>query len=361
MPPSEANRCFGTSVERVTWEEWSVAHVRRAAVELLLCAFSTQALGGSVESAVGTYREDKLEAKVASLSASEATRFWQGEGRATSIRLGATGKQLRFIAPANLLKKQLDGEDEVGELSLSAGLDQGFGVGTTAGALFGGTKSKLSDAKFYGLRLGQWFRSETLQTTLDLRRTDLKQAPIEFTDTDGKRIRTPADLHGNNVALGATHFTTPTTILRGSVSVTDRSDRPLASAVSGEVRQFIAPVNGVVHFAMTHYENVGAVDDTQQVGSIVANNARLEWHQRLFERAILMGGYRYYLEVENPRAPDAENKQIGSDALYTSLRYRFGDGSWTDEAPEAYLFASRYNTNVPTRGHVLGFGGRWNW
>ncbi len=338
-----------------------MARVRRAAAEFLLCAFSTQALGGAVESAVGSYKEDKLDAKVASLSVSEDARFWKGEGRATSFRLGATGKELRFIEPADLLKKQLDGRDKVSELSLSAGVDQGFRVGTTAGAFFGGTKSQLADAKFYGLRLGQWFRSETLQTTLDLRRTDVKQAPIEFTDTDGKRIRTPADLHGNNVAFGATHFTTPTTILRGSVSVTDRSDRPLASAASGEVRQFITQANGVVHFAMTHYENVGAVDDTQQVGSIVANNARLEWHQRLFERAIVMGGYRYYLEIENPRALDAANKQVGSDAMYTSLRYRFGDGSWTDEAPEMYLFASRYNTNVPTRGHVLGIGGRWNW
>lgn len=337
--------------------------VRLAAANAALAAFFTGSVAraSETESAVGYYSETQLNALVGSLSTRADSQLWKGEGRKTSVSLGYTGKRITFKNPPDLLERQLTGKNTVSEHSLSASVDQGLAVGSTVGLSAGGTKSRLSDARYYGLKIGQWFRSETLQTVLTVRRTDVKSQPIEFTDTDGKRINTPADLHGMNVGLSLTHFTTPTTILRGSASATTRSDRPPAASESFEIRQFVTPADGAVHFAVTHYENVGQIDDTQTFGSIVANNARLEWNQRLFARGILMGGYRYYLESEKPRAADADRKALGTDAIYGSFRWRFGSDLWTGDAPEAYVFTSRYTTNLPTKGYVFGLGGRLSW
>lgn len=334
-----------------------------AAFALALAAAAHDAVANEVESAVGFYSETQLDAAFASLTTgAETDGLWPGEGHKTAARLGFTGKRITFKNPGNLLKEQLGGgKATINEHSLSAGFDQGLRVGTQVGVFGGGTKSKLSDARFFGAKVAQWWRGETLQTTLEARRTDLASPSVEFTDTDGKRIRTAADLHGLNMNLSLMHFTTPTTILRGSVSATERSDRPPASSESAEIRQFITPADAAVHLAVTHYENVGQIEDTQTYGSIVANNARLEWNQHVFKRAILMGGYRYYLETEKPRAADADRKRLGTDAVYGTFRWRFGGGLWTADAPEAYGFVSRYNTNVPTHGYVVGFGGRVLW
>ena len=354
-------------------------HVRRAVVDrlkfrkldgpasLLAALFALWPAGargeGSVESAIGRYSETALDATVFSLTTTAGTpNLVGGEGHRTNATFGYTGERIHFKAPGNLLAGELGGKDTIDQHSLTAAVDQGLAVGTQAGLLIGSSKSLLSDTRFAGLKLGHWWRAETLQTVLEARHTIVKEPSLQFTDTDGKRIRTPTDLNGNNLTLNVTHLTTPTTILRGSLSGTERSDRPPAGSESAEIRQFVTPANAAVLVAVTHYENVGQIDDTQQFGTIVANNARFEWNQRLLVHAILMGGYRYYLEEEKPRALDADRKQIGTDALYGSFRWRFTSAAaWTDDAPEAYLFFSRYNTNAPTLGSVVGFGGRWIW
>lgn len=345
-----------------------MAHARLAAVSaafvMVLHAGSGRSeVGGAVESALGFYTETQLNAAVAAVSSqAESDSLWSGRGHKSAASFNYSAKHITFKNPGNLLVEQLGvGVTSINEQSLSLSADQGLQIGTQVGLAAGITKSPLSDARFFGAKVAQWFRSETLQTTLDLRRTDIKSPPVAYTDVDGKRIRTPADLHGLNAAVTVMHFTTPTTILRGNVSMTQRSDRPLASAESFEIRQFVPPVNGAVHAAITHYENVGEIDDTQTYGSIVANNARVEWNQRLLRRAIVMGGYRYYLENEKPRTAEAPRKSLGTDAIYGSARWRFGARLWTSDAPEAFVFASRYNTNVPTQGYVLGLGGRVIW
>jgi len=331
----------------------------------LICALvagmllPTAAAAHDLESAVAFYDDEKLEALITSVNTGAESRLFEGEGQATGARLGYTGRFIKFKDPADLLSKQLEGKTRIEEHGMNVSLDQGLAVGSTIGLLAGGSDSPLAISRYAGLRAGQWFRSETLQTQLEFRRTRLSQPSIEFTDTDGKRVTTPEALAGANVAFSATHFTTPTTILRGSVSHTERSDRPPASSVGAEVRQFLNATESAVHVALNHYENVGSIDASQQYGSIVANGARLEWHQRLASRLALMGGYRSYLESEKPRAADAARRRLGSDSIYGSLRWRPGMGGWTDEASELYLVFARYTTNVPSSAWLAGLGGRW--
>lgn len=348
-----------------------VGLVRRAAVEarrlswLWLAAFATYAVSTlahaqDVETAGAYYTDDILTSTILSVRASHATRtLWKGAGRTTSARVGATVKLVEFKAAPDLLTKQLDGETQIQETSLSASADQGLGVGTQVGLLAGSTQSPLSRVRYIGARAGQWWLRETLQTTFEMRKTSVNQPPLDYTDTDGQRVVTPEDLNGLNAAVTATHFTTPTTISRATYSRTTRSDRPPAWALGLEGRQFLPWTPAAVHVGFTHYENVGQITAATSYGSVVANTAKIEWHQRLPHRLILMGGYRYYLEGENPRATDAEQRQLGSDSVYGSLRWRMGRGAWTADAPELYGFAGRYASNAPNTAYLLGLGARF--
>jgi hypothetical protein len=334
--------------------------MRRAAVATALAASlsASTASAHDVESAVAHYDDDTLTAWILSLAGSEQASLWKGEGRATSFKLGATGKSVRFKQAGDLLERQLDGDDTIEEQSMTASVDQGVGVGASVGALAGQTKSPLSKSRYFGARASYWWLDETLQTTLEARRTFLEQSPLDFIDTDGHRVQTPEDLAGSNVGLTVTHLTTPSTILRSSASRTTREDRPAAWSLGLEIRQFVTPADAAVHFAVTHYENLGKVTQATSYGTIVAENARLEWHQHVVSRLIVMGGYRYYLETEKPRAADAAINRIGADAIYGTLRWRFGDGPWTADAPEVYSFVERYKSNVPNEGVLVGVGGR---
>jgi hypothetical protein len=81
-------------------------------------------------------------------------------------------------------------------------------------------------------------------------------------------------------------------------------------------------------------------------GSIVATSASLEWHQKIGERTILAPGYRWYQETETPRAVNGLVKKLGSDQVYTTVRYRFWKDYWLEDASEFFISAGSYQTNT---------------
>ena len=159
------------------------------------------------------------------------------------------------------------------------------------------------------------------------------------------------------MTLTMMNFTTPTTILRSILSRTTRNDRPPASAIGVEVRQYMRATESALHFECAHYENVGKIKPVTQYGSVVANSLRLEWHQRLLTSYIAALGYRYHLERERPRAAGEPVNQLGSDAVYLTVRWRFGEGIWTAPLHEVYGFAEHYKSNLPSKASFIGVGG----
>lgn len=286
----------------------------------------------------------------------------RGEGLKTSTSLGLTQKNVTFKDSDGASAKQYEAS-EYSEFSFSAGIDQGVAVGSSIGLFGGKTSQPLATTTWKGIRLNQWLREETLQGVLEVRQTEttrvfLREIDMTGTDTDGVRIVQPEDLAGMNYSLNLTHITTPSTIIKAGYSLTRQSDRPDADAVTAEVRQFITPTRSAVHIGIGHYENVGVIHTNSYVGKVIANSFKTEWHQRLGDKFILMGGYRYYLETENPRAADANIKQLGSDYVYSSLRWRYGATTWVEDASELYGLIGRYQTNIPTEALLVGIGGK---
>lgn len=312
------------------------------------------AANGTASIGVANYDDDNVTSRIVSGSVSKGFNLIPDQGWESSATVGGTTKAITFKEPADLLEKQLKGKDHIEEHSTSVAVNQGVGIGSSIGLLAGSTLSPLSNSRYVGLRLGQWWAEETFQTVVEFRKTKLEQATLDFVDTDGKRVITPNDLEGNNATLTLTHLTTPSTILRGAASNTKRSDRPDAWSGSGEIRQFIDATESAVHLAATHYENIGVVEARTTYGSVVSDTARIEWHQKIMDRSLVSLGYRYYFEIEDPRPTDAKDRQVGTDSIFGTWRWRFTEAAWTADSSEVSLFFNSFRANSGVDGLLLG-------
>jgi len=309
-----------------------------------------------VEAASAYYADEKLSSIGTSVTGSGTTdQIFEGAGRKSSARVGLSYKTVSL--QDEKLAKDF-GAASYSQTSANVSLDQGIRVGTQAGASFGITSLPTAQTTWVGLRLGEWWRQETFQTVVEARYTATTREAKEGTDTDGVLIRVPSDLTGLNLGLNMTHFTTPSTILKGGFSWTQRSDRPNAWAANGEVRQYISMTRSAVHAGFGHYENVGQIEPVTYDGQVIANTGKIEWHQRLWSKFAATGGYRLYVESEKPRAADASTKQLGTDYIYGTLRWRYGSPTWVADSDEIYGFFGRYTTNEPLTGMLVGIGGK---
>lgn len=335
--------------------------VLAAAVNAVLLLNSTQAIADQVQTAVAGYSDNDRINTILSGSATAAAvdLFGGNHEHKTELSLGYTHRLIKFkdtVNNAYLTKEQLHGKDEMEQYTVDVGLDQQLTTTLSVGALTGITESPLGVTKWYGLRVGEWWRSETFQTTFEARRTEVNQVLGQVYDDDRRIVILPEHLAGNNFNVGFMHFTTPELIWRGSYSRTLRSDRPPADGISSELRYFVTPLQAAIHGSVGHYENVGEVSRSTSYGGIVANSVTGEWHQRMFDRFILMGGYRWYSEHENTRTVAVGRKELGSDWIYTSLRWRFGEGPWLGEGHEFSVFGGQYRNSEPRNGQLVGSG-----
>lgn len=313
------------------------------------------------ESAVALYRDPVKTSTEGSVMATTRSSLFHREGFESSMTFGYTHKRHHFTDTAGLYNITHEPEAFINEQFYTVAVDQGLGIGRIAGLTLGMSRSAMGRGRWYVGRLSEWWLQETLQTTLDFRHTTTEQPSIDSQDIDGRRVTTPERVEGRNVALGLTHMTTPTTIIRGRFSHTTRDDRPPAWSVNGEIRQFITYTNSAAHAAYTRYNNTGTIERVTFTGEIQTNTVKVEWHQRFAGSAIAMGGYRWSVQQETPRAKGFPVETVGSDTLYGSLRWRFNDDVWTDDSPEIYAFGARYLNNQTDQAFVSGLGAKILW
>ncbi len=322
--------------------------------------FAFPALSDSIESAVAGYSDnDRINTILSASTALSSAKISGSEDLKTNFSLGYTHRTIKFkdtLNNAYLTGTQLNGKNTMEQYTLNVGVDQQISTTLSAGVLTGITESPLGVTKWNGARIGQWWRHETLQTTFEARHTKTEQIPGVVYDDDRRQLRLPEELGGNNYNLGFMHFTTPELIWRGTYSRTLRSDRPPADGITSELRYFVTPLQAAIHGAVGHFENVGEVGNNTSYGGIVGNSVSGEWHQRLFDRYIVMGGYRWYKEDENARTESNPRKSLGSDWIHGSIRWRFGDGAWLSDSSEWSIFGGQYKNNEPRKCSLIGSG-----
>jgi hypothetical protein len=323
---------------------------------------------GILEGAGAVYADPFKTSLMESTSLVGNYRLWpESDGTTTSVSAGYSWKRHNFHDTTPIYNVTHEKTATLTEHYYNLGLDQGVGVGRIVGASLGRSDSPMGQGRWASLRVSEWWLKETLQTALEARWNETKQPIMSTQNFIGQTVITPEELHGKNLSLTVTNMTTPETITRGRVSLTERSDRPLAWSATGEVRQYITMTRSAAHLSYTHYDNTGTVRRVSAYGEVTANTFKGEWHQRVAEQAILMGGYRWSKEVDDYSALGLPAITTGSDTLYGSLRWRFNSDLWTDDAPEAQLFGTWYRfnddqLNLKARyATTYGAGIRWGW
>ena len=243
--------------------------------------------------------------------------------------------------------------------SKSGGVSLGKAWGADAfvlQGLYGQNQSTNGRGRYTGVSIGSWVIPDRLNVNVTLRRNDSEQEATDFTDVDGKRVQLPENIEGKNISVRAQSHLSPSTILLPAYSFTKSSDRPDAWGASLELRQYSEFAKGAAHLSYAHYENTNSINLSKTgFGSLVSNTWNLAWHQKLKRQWILTANYRLHIEVENPRAPDSPRKQLGTDFIGSSLRYR-SSPSWTLPSHVFSLSGGRYLSNTATNGSVIALG-----
>jgi len=276
---------------------------------------------------------------------------------ATTIDANTTQQKLTKSDSPEGEKLNLDGEDQLTMYQGGLQLSQNLNLQQSLSLLFDTTKSQASTSRSLGIGYQQWLGQDRFRLSLSFRRNSASKPVNDFTDVDGKRVITPDTIEGSNVGVSLMAYATPTLIILADHSYTRQSDRPAAWSGNVEFRQYVNTLNGSLHGSAGHYENVGRIKPVTTYGGVIANTAGAEWHQKMFSQYILMGGYQFYLEHENPRG-DTTKKTYGSDYVYTTFRYR-QNKSWTYRSTEFSATAGHYIQNSGLRGNLIALGFDW--
>ncbi len=336
---------------------YSIAFMAGVAVLLQ----STYALSASsthrADVAGSVYQDDLYTVTNSSAAYSlNTSKIFAKQGRETGLGLNITNKSISLNETDARSLELLGGNESINVLGASLSLDQGIAVGTSVGVFGGIQDSPVNGSQYFGGRVSQWWLHDTIQTSLEIRKNNMEQESLDFTDVDGKRIITPDQIEGTNIGLQVTHMATTSTIMKYGYSLTQRTDRPSAWSGFAEGRQYITPAKGAVHLNYSYYSNVGKIQPITDYGTVEAHSAALTWKQKLGKRTLWSAGYRFHYETEDPRAVESDFKHVGSDYYFTSAAYRLARQPWSQSTSEISALAGYYMSNEPAKGYIFGLG-----
>jgi hypothetical protein len=308
------------------------------------------------QTAAGIYQDKALRSKKMLLGVgSEFTVFGEGNEYLSSISTNFQNERLEKVDEEEAKNLELNDGDHAETSGASVNINQTIRLLTNLSIGYSQSRSLDVINSSESVGVDRWIFPDLVRIGFSYAHNKVNQDAQIYTDVDGKQVATPDKIDGNNYQLRLMGYAAADAIVLANYSLTTRTDRPSASAASTEIRQYIAPAKASLHLGLAHYENVGSIRPITTYGSIVSNQLFSEWHQKLGQNYILMGGYRFYVETERPRAnPDAV-KTTGSDYIYSTLRYRFQKG-WTYRSSELNITSGRYLTNAGLSGFLCSLG-----
>lgn len=321
----------------------------------LLCALiaSTELFATEVETAFSVYEDADYGQETTSARIQHRNDF--NPSWAHMVRL--VGSRSRIRDDAALRQKDTSVVLDTGSLSYSL-----FQKEYTYGISASKSKSENQDSTTTGLSFGRWFLEDTLEITLAYSKTDTDRDTIVPYDANGDAIFLPAYVQGKSYSVLFTNTTTPTTILTGTYTLTKRPDRPDAHMAMVEWREALPTLSSSVFSQLSYFKNRGTIERKTDYGKIQAAAVKLTWNWTLptqEKKFVLGASTRYYKEAEEKESY-FRKFDLESTLHTVNLRYRPGDGPWTDTRNEFYLFGGRYATSEPRSGNILGLGAQFN-
>jgi len=272
-------------------------------------------------------------------------------------RAGLTASSYNFVASRDIYEKSGTDDEYMQDVygsnqrindAVSLAAAQTWQKLTETRVMAAETNDQVVKSRTVGLGASHWFWNETLQTSLDISRTQMQRPVFEILDEDSDIISPPPRLQSTGVTVGAKNLATTTTLMSYAVTHVETNDRPPANTYSAGVRQFIVPTRSAVHGSLARAVNRGRITTKTAYGEVDAWLAEVAYLQTLWRGARSRLGYRYYREDETSRA--SKNEYVrGSDTYSLSLAQELGD-------KVIEVAASRYFTNELEDGTRIAAG-----
>ena len=315
-----------------------------------------QALGLTLESAVQHTKDRDFSRQDFTTGLNQRYGLDEESYYTLTVDTSLTASWIKRLSEESGLVQLWDDQQFIRETGRKVSLSQDFGKVRGVAFSYGQSSSAIDHRSQWGLGLYQWFWDETIQVTFDYGRSFSRQNLIETVDRDAFRIITPESIAGETYSLGLLAMVSPVLMVEGGVVQLARTDRPDAQSMSAKGRYYIKSLESAAHLQVGHFRNLGEIRPVTLQGETTAYWVVGEWHQRLLKDLVLMGGYRWYLEDEIPRAANALETRRGSDSLYAKLTYRAWSGVWTHDASEYFGFYGNYLNSDALQSNAFGLG-----
>lgn len=320
---------------------------------LASCFLSVTAYGSDIEQVVSQYRDGSSQQLTSSTKASTKMNLTEKTSQVFSL-----GFTRAFIHNDDALKP----EDRAYTLETRQ-LGWSLSHNTQTLSLSGTQQqSGRTNTKSWSANYGFWFNENTLQLTLGMARSDSHNPGTAKYDRNADVLFLPTEITGKTYSLGLIQLATPTTIILTNYAYTQRSDRPDAQLGSVEWRESWNQIHSSTHLQASIFKNRGMAERTTDYGSLNAYAIKGIWHYTLpteEKHAIVALGARYYHEQENIDEFFWDRALI-SRLYFSQLRYRFGEGPWTDVRNEVFATFGKYLTDEPRAGQFVAIGGLYN-
>lgn len=199
-------------------------------------------------------------------------------------------------------------------------------------------------SKTWSAGLGHWWFHDSIQTNLDVSRTQTNRPSSAILDYDAETVLLAPSVSNGGATLSVKHLATPTTVWSAGYTRVEASDRPRLDAYRVALRQFIPPATASVHTSLTRIINTGPVTTETTSGSLAGLQAEIAFLKSLWQGAAARLGYRYAREDEETRAY-GDHLVYGADSYTLGFTQDVKKGVVTDHAFTVRATATRYITN----------------
>lgn len=330
----------------------------------------------SVDSATGAMERAAKIPNLLPVSVKPSVGFYQdnsGQRRTRSaleMSVGAVGLTLG----QEVIRDDNWEQDKYLSAIYAGGERRNLSAGLTVTGNPGGATGKLTDlratlagaddgvvaSRTVGVGLSRWTTHETLQLGVNVSGTNVSQPEYEILDFDATTLTAPETVNSRSVTGTARHLTSPTTMTLGSVSITERTDRPVTRFYHVGVRQYVPSARGAVHASVYRGFNHGTLSTKTLYGEVDSWTGELAWIQELGDSNQIRLGWRVHQELETGRAYQ-DQTQFGSD-LYSIALASDIDPALTFGRPLTIdVGFAHYETNQELVANTanLGFTGRF--
>lgn len=212
----------------------------------------------------------------------------------------------------------------------------------------------VTTTKTFSGGIGHWWFHDTIQTNVDISKTQTDGTAVSILDYDQREVILPPQVNSGGGTLSVKHLATPTTVWGASWTRIDATNRPPLNAYALNGKQFIPAWDAAIHGSVARVINTGDVGLDTSSGSLTGTQSEIAFLKNLWQGAASRVAYRFVREDEQTRAY-GDHLLYGADSYSLGMSQEVKKGVVTDRPLKVHAVATRYLSN--SGGAFLGEAG----